>query len=229
MPISYPLAPPTIAGIGPQDFTMSQLNVVGEGESPFDLSQQLQQWPGQRWEIEANLPPMLTAQAEKWIAFLGSLKGKWGTFWMGDYLRATPQGLWTPSASGLSANTSAAVGNNVAGSNQIFIRGAAPNVASFAVAGDYVSYTPQILIIHFQSVYLTPFRLYKVLTDASSDASGDVTLDVWPNLRETIVDNRPIISSNAFGTFRLQENTFKWKVDRNKTYAISFKAKEALP
>src|SRR5579859_7376101 len=92
MGITYPLTPPAISGIGPQDFTLSEVNVVGETESPFTLGQQVQQWLGQQLQIEANLPPMLYAQAEQWLSFLGSLFGKYGTFLMGDYNRPTPQG-----------------------------------------------------------------------------------------------------------------------------------------
>src|SRR5689334_16382547 len=92
MGISYPVTPPAISGIGPQDFTLSELNVVGETESPFTLGQQMQQWPGQELMIEMNLPPLVMTEAEQWIAFLGSLFGKYGTFLMGDYNRPTPQG-----------------------------------------------------------------------------------------------------------------------------------------
>jgi hypothetical protein len=227
MSISYPLAAPAIAGLGPADFSMSEDNQVGETESPMTFEQQYQVWPGQRWKIEATLPPMQISQAEQWIAFLGSLKGKFGTFHMGDYLRATPQGAMSIGSGGLVANSPGS--NNLAGTNQLFVRGAVPNVANWAVAGDYLTPTPSLVFIDHQIIYDSNFRLYKVLTNANSDANGDVVLDIWPNLRETVADGRPIVTLNTFGTFRLQDNTVSWKVDRNKLYTVSFKAKEAIP
>lgn len=207
--ISYPLSPPTITGLGPQDITLREVNVNGETESPFTLSQQIQQWPGNRFEIDATLPPMLYQQAEQWLGFLGALYGKWGTFLMGDYNRPTPQGPMTgaPQASGSNNN----------GSGTLTISGATPSVTGWAKAGDYV----QVTVSGTQ-------RIYKVLLDAASDISGNVSLSIFPYIRESIPIGTNIITSNCKGTFRLQENTLQWKIDKNKVYTISFKAKEAF-
>jgi hypothetical protein len=207
--INYPLTPPAIAGIGPQDFTMTEDNVVGETESPFTLSQQVQPWPGQRFKIEANLPPLVMSEAEQWIAFLGSLFGKLGTFLMGDYNRPAPQGSF--------AGSPVVNGSNINGLNQLNLRGGTASITNWAVAGDYVQVTAPGF----------PQRIYKVLQNASTDGSGDVTLQIFPNLRETLADGTAIVTANCAGTFRLVENSFSWKVDRNKIYLISFKAKEA--
>jgi hypothetical protein len=209
MAITYPLTPPAV--LGPQDFTLTELNVIGETESPFTLNQQLQQWPGQEWLLELTLPPMLYAQAEQWISFLGALFGKRGTFLMGDYNRPTPQGPMsgTPLASGSNAN----------GLNVINLRGAAVSVTNWAVAGDYIQL----------QVSGAPQRLYKVLENASSDAGGNVSsLTIFPNLRETVPDGTAIVTTNCAGTFRLAANQQPWKIDRDKVYTISFKAKEAI-
>jgi hypothetical protein len=211
MSITYPVSPPAITGIGPEDFTMTEVNVVGETESPFTLGQQEQQWPGQQWQLEVNLPPMLLAQAEQWIAFLGSLFGKFGTFLMGDYNRPTPQGAMSGGA--------VVSGSNASGLNVLNLRGAAAGVANWAAAGDYIQLT----------VTGNPQRIYKVLQNASSDGSGNVALQIFPNLRETVPDGNAIVTANCQGTFRLQDNNSpKWKVNKNKTYTISFKAKEAI-
>jgi hypothetical protein len=211
MSIAYPVSPPAISGIGPEDFTMIMVNVVGETESPFTLGQQEQQWPGQELQFELNLPPMLLAQAEQWIAFLGSLFGKFGTFLMGDYNRLTPQG---PMSGGAVVS-----GSNASGLNVLNLRGATPSVTNWAIAGDYLQLT----------VSGNPQRIYKILQNASTDPSGNVTLQIFPNLRETVPDGNAIVTANCQGTFRLQDNSSpKWKVDKNKTYSISFKAKEAI-
>lgn len=211
MAITYPLTPPAISGIGPEDFMMTAVNVVGETESPFTLGQQLQQWPGQQLQIEINLPPMLYVQAEQWLGFLNSLFGKYGTFLMGDYNRPRPQGAMSGSP--------VASGSNPSGFNTINIRAAAVGVSNWAMAGDYI----QVM------VGSNPQRIYKVLQNAASDGSGNVNgLEIFPNVRETIPDGTTIVVSNCKGTFRLQENSIAWKVDKNKVYSISFKAKEAI-
>lgn len=209
--ITYPLSPPAISGIGPQDFSITEVNVVGETESPFTLGQQIQQWPGQTLQLEMNLPPMLYVQAEQWLAFLGALFGKYGTFLMGDYNRPTPQGVFSGSP--------LASGSNASGINALNIRGASVGVSNWAVAGDYIQF----------QVAGYPQRIHKVLQNAASDGSGNVSgLPIFPNLAETVPDGTVITTSNCQGTWRLQENSTMWKVDKNKVYTISFKAKLAI-
>ena len=210
MGLTYPLTPPAISGLGPQDFTMAEVNVVGETESPFTLGQQEQQWPGQMLQIEANLPPLVMTEAEQWLAFLGSMFGKLGTFLMGDYNRSSPQGPFS--------GAPVVNGTNINGVNVLNVRGATANISNWAIAGDYIQLTTSG----------GPQRIYKILQNASSDNLGHVVLQIFPNIRETLIDAIPLITANCAGTFRLQENTLKWKVDRHKIYTISFKAKEAI-
>lgn len=208
--ITYPLTAPAISGLGPQDFSLIEVNVIGETDSPFTLSQQLQQWPGQMWELELTMPPLLTTEAEQWIAFLGSLFGKFGTFLMGDYNRPTPQGSF--------AGTPMINGVNASGSNQLNVRGGTVSIANWGVAGDYIQITGASGIQ----------RIHKLLQSAATNGSGDATLEIFPSLRETYTDGITVVTSNCAGTFRLQENSIPWKIDRNKMYTISFKAKEAI-
>jgi hypothetical protein len=207
----YPLTPPAIAGIGPQDFTLGLNPVVGESDSPFTQSDQVFQWPGDMWTIEANLPPMLFQQAEQWITFLESLFGKYGTFLMGDYNRPTPQGAWSGSP--------VVNGSNPSRSNTLNLRGATPSIALYGVAGDYLQVTAGAGM---------PQRLYKVMQTAPSSSGGDVALTVRPNLRETLSDGTAIVTANCAGTFRLAANPVLPKIGKNREYTISFKAREAL-
>lgn len=208
--ITYPLISPVISGIGPQEFTLSEVNAIGETDSPFTFSQQVQQWPGQMWEIELALPPLLMSEAEEWIAFLGALFGKYGTFLMGDYNRSTPQGSF--------AGSPVVNGSNASGSNVLNVRGGTASISNWAVAGDYIQLTGSSGIQ----------RLHKVLQNASTNSLGDAVLEIFPSLRETYTDGITIVTANCAGTFRLQDNSIPWKIDRNRMYSISFKAKEAI-
>jgi|GEM_PF-827071 len=90
MPILYPLFPPPLPG--PRKLKFAASNLVGISSSPFTGQQEIQQWPGEWWELEIGLPPMLRTQAEQWVTFLLSLRGQVGTFLIGDPLANIPQG-----------------------------------------------------------------------------------------------------------------------------------------
>lgn len=209
--ISYPITPPAISGIGPKDIVMRLVAVVAETESPFTLSQQEQQWPGDRFEVDVNMPPLLLAQGEAWVSFLNQLFGKLGTCLFPDYARLIPQG-------GM-AGTPLVNGTNFNGTNTLNIRGVPSGLAVWAKAGDYVQVTAS---------GGAPQRMYKVLQDAPSDGSGHVALQIRPNIRETLTDGLTIVTSNCAGTFRLAANPTEWKIDQDYVYDISFKLKEAI-
>jgi len=215
IPITYPLTPPAIAGIGPQDFTLALKDLVGENVSPFTFGEQEQIWPGDMFTIEASLPPMLAAQGEQWVSFLNALFGKYGYFLMGDYNRLAPLGPM--------GGTPLVNGSNAAGSNTLQIRGATASIANWALAGDYLQISAYNSLLGFNVQ-----RLYKILQNCSSNGAGDVTAYIRPDLREPLTDGTTIVTANCAGTFRLASNESPWKIDKDRVYTISFKAREAL-
>jgi len=70
-------------------------------------------------------------------------------------------------------------------------------------------------------------RLHKNLTEASSDANGKASLDLWPRLREAPPDFSALILTDAKGTFRLREAP-GWTLDELLHYGVNFKAMEAF-
>lgn len=206
--IVYPLTPP--AALKPQDVTMHMMNVVGENISPFVASQQEQQWPGQWFELEVALRPMLRADYEAVVGFLGALNGKFGTFLFGDHNAKTPQGVAT--------GTPLVNGANASGSNAINLKGFTPGVTGILKAGDYMQIATSGGLQ----------RLYKNLFDINSDGSGNATATVFPTIREALVDGLSVVLNNTAGTFRLMENDIVWKIARSRSTSISFKAMEAF-
>lgn len=90
MSVTYPLALPAHTGIASVGFRMVNTNAVSE--SPFTGVQQVQGYARQRWEVDVTLPPLKHADAVSWIAFLAALRGRYGTFTMGDPMATSPAG-----------------------------------------------------------------------------------------------------------------------------------------
>jgi hypothetical protein len=90
MPLSYPLTLP--AARGSKQIKMIANTQAAMSQSPFSGVEQVQEWPGEWWELQASLPAMKRADAEQWIAFLLALRGRSGTFYFGPSGAAAPQG-----------------------------------------------------------------------------------------------------------------------------------------
>jgi hypothetical protein len=207
MSISYPLNMPGTPGA--QKITLTATNVVGTSVSPFTKQTQVYEWPGEAWSAQVALPPMKRTTAEAWVTFLTSLRGMSGTFYIGDPLATTPLGVAT--------GTPQVHGGQTAGSKTLATKGWSHSVTGILLAGDYI-----------QVGTGSQKRLYKVLTDADSDSSGDVTLDIFPRLREALSDAQAITVSSPQGTFRLDTNDRSWDVDEAQIYGIQFTCTEAI-
>lgn len=206
MATTYPLTFPTHTGI--RSITLRQANVVALSHSPFTFKQQAISHAGQRWEADIALLPMGNADAKAWIAWLSSLKGQRGTFVMGDPTGATPLG---------SAGGSPLVnGANQTGS-ELVLDGATVSQTGWLKAGDYV-----------QLGAGSSSTLHMVLADADSDVSGNVALDIWPDMRTPPVDNAAVVVSSAKGLWRLNTNLISWDVNVMSRYGITFNCVEAI-
>lgn len=93
MAISYPLSLPT--NIGMASIELRAKNTVAVSSSPFTYKQTVYAYDGQMWEADVTLPPMNRDDAESWIAFLMSLKGRYGTFLLNDPSATSVRGTAT--------------------------------------------------------------------------------------------------------------------------------------
>lgn len=206
MAITYPIDFPTDLGVN--NFTLRQRTAVSRTESPFTFSEQVYDWGGQIWEIEANLPLMNRATAEIYNSFLFKLKGKKGTFTMAIPGAGAPRGTVT--------GTPVVNGASQTGSS-LNVSGFGTSDTGVLLAGDYI-----------QIGTGSSTRLYKVLDDVNSDGSGNATLEIFPDLRSSPSNGAAIITSNAKGLFRLRDNMSPVTIDVNSFYSIKFSAIEAL-
>lgn len=206
MAITYPLTLPTHTGL--MNVNLRAVNTVAISTSPFTYKQQIHSHSGQRWEAEISLPPMRRANAEIWVSFLLSLKGPKGTFLLGDPICKTAQGNLggTPLVNGADQT-----GDTLA------IDGCSASVTDWVKAGDYI-----------QLGSGSSSTLHKVLQDADSNSTGEVSLDIWPSIRTAPADDAAVTTSNAVGLFRLASGIQDWSVNNIEVYGITFACVEAI-
>jgi len=209
MAITYPLNLPTHTGIA--SVNLIARNSIGISSSPFTFTQQVQKNSGQRWEADITLPMMKREDAEQWISFFMKLYGQYGTFLMGDPNAATPRGSASSAPGTPLVNGASQTGNTLS------IDGAPASATDYLKAGDYI-----------QIGTGSNTRLYKVLDDADSNASGEVDLTIWPDLRSSPADNAAITVASARGLFRISTPTTNWSTSTGGFYSLTFGAVEAL-
>lgn len=208
MAISYPLSLPAARGIA--RITLRGTSVTSQSMSPFTLQEQIQVFPGQKWSATIDLPPMRREDAEQWNAFLLSLNGRQGTFLMGDPAGYYPQGV----GGGFPEVDGSAQQGNV-----LNVKGCPTSTVNWLKAGDY---------LQLNSIANNRQRLHKVLQNVDTDSDGLASLVIWPNLRESPVDEDSLIIINARGEFRLQNSYTEWSIQPLPTYNQSIAVGEAL-
>ena len=208
MAITYPLTFPTT---GVANINLMARNVIGSTVSPFNLKQQIHKHAGQRWEADITLPPMKRAQAEVWISFFMKLYGSYGTFTMGDPNAATPRGSAATTAGTPVVNGASQTGGELA------IDGLPTSETGYLLAGDYI-----------QLGTGATAQLYKVLDNVDTNASGEATVTIWPDLRSSPSDGATVAVSSAVGLFRLGTNVTDWQINQAGFYSMTFGAIEAI-
>lgn len=203
MAISYPLSLPS--NIGMASIELRAKNVVAVSESPFTFKSNVHSYDGQMWEADVTLPPMNRDDAEAWVSFLLSLKGRYGTFLLYDPAAKAPRGNVNPSTDTVSITGS--VGDSTVQCT----------VASGKTlkAGDYI-----------QLGSASAATLHKVLVNYVGNGSAK-DLEIWPKLRTAHTGTSAVLT-NASGVFRLATNEVAWSVNDASFYGISFGATEVI-
>jgi len=176
-------------------------------DSPFNGTQQVQQFDKEGWALHISLPPLKRTDFAAWWAFMLALRGRYGTFLAGDPLAKTPLGSW--------AGTPQVDGSQSAGPTSINLKGFTPSATGIIKPGDY---------------FQIGQRLYCYIGQSSvnADGAGKCTIDMFPRLRADVTNGTSVASSNTVGTFRLAQNIWKATGMNNRTYALDFMAVEAI-
>jgi len=199
MAISYPLSLPNQTTIRAVEFRA--INAVAYSQSPFTFSGQTHTYSGQQWAVDITLKPMRRDDAEAWVAWLLSLRGRHGTFLLSDPISNSIRG----SATAVSISGSA--GDET-------VQATATNGQTLK-AGDFIGLGTG-----------TDSTLHKVLVDYTGTGSA-ADLEIWPALRKTRSGVSADLTS-AQGLFRLASNETIYNVNQLAVYGISFGAAEVV-
>lgn len=145
MAISYPLTMPT--NIGMASIELRAKNTVAVSMSPFTYKSQTHSYDGQMWEADVTLPPMNRDDAEAWVSFLMSMKGRAGSFL-----------LYDPSAKSTRGTATSATVNGSVGDDSVTVV-----MTGTLKAGDYI-----------QLGASSDATLHKVLVDQSGDGTLEI-------------------------------------------------------
>jgi hypothetical protein len=208
--ITYPLSLPSARKFRTANWR--ERDVTADAASPFTGQSQVVVWPGQWVECTLTLVAMRESDAAAWGAWITSLAGHAGTFLLGYPPRSVPLGSarWTP-------GTPLVNGGGQTG-NALAIDGLPASRTGYLKAGDFV-----------QLGSGSTSQFYKLLEDANSNASGQATLTLWPNLRSAPADNAAVVVSGAKGLFHRMSAMTEWSVGPDGiTQQRSFDVKERL-
>ena len=202
----YPLQIPTTPGHVSCQMRLDHL--ASSSVSPFTRSEQINDLQAAQWVIDISLPPMSRVDAAAWKAFFLKLRGRVGTFLVGESMAREPMGAapGTPLVDG--AGQSGDVLNT---------RGWTASTADILLPGDYL-----------QVDQAGAARLHMVVETAGSDAAGKAAVKIAPPLRASPPDGTLIITENARGVFRLVDNAPPWATDVTRTTTVSISAREAI-
>lgn len=206
---TYPVTIP--ATFAPSATSFRIKRIVGASTSIFTGEQQVYQYSGEWWECEVTMPPMRLSAARAFVAFLVSLRGQYGSMYLGDWDARTPLGTASSSA-----GTPLVKGASQTG-NTLVCDGAPNSQTGYLKAGDYI-----------QIGTGATGKLHMVVADSNSDGSGNFSLDIEPALRTSPADNTSIVVSNTKGVFRLVSNETSWQTNAVSLYGITFAVREII-
>lgn len=187
-----------------RDVTIRAITKTALSESPYSGVEQAYEYDYQKWALDINYPPLTQTQAQELIGYLLSLNGRANTFTFTLPDAAFPI-LGNAFANGL-VNGGSQTGSSVESD------GWPANMESLLKAGDYIGING---------------RLYMVTADVDSDASGEATISIWPNIR-AINDNDEIKITERSSTFRLTSPNIEYNINIAKAYGVSISILESL-
>ena len=193
---------PTTVGFSSVEFGLENNNQVFE--SPLSNSIQVTELTGARWYATFNLPPMKKANALEYIGFLQRLQGRVHSFSGYDPNHRSPSGT-------------------IAGST-LLVNGASQTGTSLVLDGGANS----TLVLKAGDFFSVNSELKMVTADATTDGSGDVTVNFVPSLRASPSNDASITTTNPVCTMKLTGDSTTYSINTSSIYGISFSGVEVF-
>lgn len=172
--------------------------------SPISNTTQTISRTGARWYMTLNYNPMERSDANEVLGFLTGLRGQVNSMFAFDPLGTQPTG-------------------DMSGSTLV-VNGASQTGVTLVCDGAKAS----TLILKAGDYFQVGSELKMITSDATSDSSGNVTLNFAPSLRSSPSDNATIITSNPKCIMKLVDDNTTWNEGTNSFYTISFSAIEVF-
>ena len=210
MSITYPLDLPSSPSF--REVVLRPATIVSRNRSPYTGASQKFVFPGQWWQLDLTLPTLTDDQLAEWESFLFKLNGIEGTFLAGDPSRKTARGSCASSP-----GTPLVDGAVSANAQDLPIKGAPVLETAWLRAGDNI-----------QVGTGSSSKLHKALETVDTDSNGDVTVKVWPRIRNGYAGDEVINFTYPKGVFELADNDMSVAKRIGVFGNISISAVEAL-
>ena len=151
-----------------------------------------------------GLPPMKKDNALEYIGFLQRLQGRVNSFFGYDANHRSPSGT-------IAGSTLLVDGANQTGTSLTLDGGA--NSTLVLKAGDFFSVNNELKMI---------------TANATTDGSGNVTVNFVPSLRSSPGDDAVITTTNPVCTMKLTGDSTTYSINTSSIYGISFSGVEVF-
>ena len=193
---------PTTVGFSSVEFGLENNNQVFI--SPLSNSIQVSELTGARWYATFNLPPMKKENALEYIGFLQRLQGRVHSFSGYDPNHRSPSGTY--------------------GSSTLLVNGASQTGTSLITDGAQAS----TLVLKAGDFFSVNSELKMVTENATSDGSGNLTINFVPSLRSSPSDNASLTLVNPVCTMKLTGDSTSYNINNSTIYGISFRGLEVF-
>ena len=193
---------PTTVGFSSVQFGLENNNQIFQ--SPLSNSIQVSELTGARWYATFNLPPMKKDNALEYIGFLQRLQGRVHSFYGYDANHRSPSGT-------------------IAGST-LLVNGASQTGTSLNLDGGANS----TLVLKAGDFFSVNNELKMVTSNATTNGSGEVTVNFVPSLRSSPSNDASITTINPVCTMKLTGDSTTYSINASSIYGISFSGVEVF-
>ncbi len=200
---TYPLDIPDHGNIERMDW--ATFDAIGVSQSPFTRDTEIFEHDAEVFSATVYLHPMTRIQWAEWISMFLKLKGRAGTFLLGD-----PIGLTARGSASTSPGTPLVQGAGQTG-RVISIDGCPNSATDYLMRGDYIA---------FGSGLTTHMAM--VVNNVDTNGSGHADVTIWPSVNTALVNNSTVIVDDVKGLFRMSSNRRDWSLSGAADFGVSF-------